>query len=77
MEYFEKKQVRLAAWPSQSPDLSIIENLWDSIKVKVRQRNLSDVEQLWTFFKEEFERFSDADISKLFESLPKRINAVD
>ena len=28
MEYFEKKQVHLmAAWPSQSPDLSIKENL--------------------------------------------------
>ena len=40
------------------------------------QRNPSDVEQLWTFFKEEFKRFSDADISMLFESLPKRINAV-
>ena len=45
----------MAAWPSQSPDLSIIEKLCDSIKEKVRQRNLSDVEQLWTFFKEEFE----------------------
>ena len=66
----------MAAQPSQSPDLSKIENLWDSIKEKVGQHNPSDVEQLWTFFKEEFERFSDADISMLFESLPKRIKAV-
>ena len=45
-EYFVNKQVRLLpSWPSQSPDLSIIENLRNLIKEKVRQRNPSDVDQ--------------------------------
>lgn len=77
INYLTNKLVRLLPkWPSQSPDLSIIENLWDMIKEKVRQRNPSDVEELWTFFKQEFEQVPDAYIFKLYESMPRRIRAV-
>ncbi len=48
-EWLKKKHIKILEWPSQSPDLNPIENLWIELKVRVAKshpRNLNDLERI-------------------------------
>ena len=76
-EYLRQKAVRiLKDWPAQSPDLNIIENLWQDLKLKVKDRNPVNVNDLWQYCQEEFDNISDEYVKKLYNSLPQRVKCV-
>jgi transposase len=48
-EWLNKKHIKILEWPSQSPDLNPVENLWRELKVRVAKcqpRNLNDLEKI-------------------------------
>ncbi|GBE84304.1 hypothetical protein SCP_0602820 [Sparassis crispa] len=62
-------------WPAQSPDMNLIEHVWDILDRRVRARNPqpSSVDQLWDALEEEWSRISSAQVQKLYGSMPNRV----
>lgn len=62
--------------PPQSPDLNVIEHLWDELKRRVRKRRPSNKEQLKKILLEEWQNISPIVTEKLVSSMPSRLKAV-
>ena len=76
-KYFHENNITvLQPWPAQSPDLSIIENLWQLLKERVTLRKPNNLEQLWKVAQEEWNRIPGEQIRSLYRSIPRRLNAV-
>ena len=65
-------------WPPQSPDLNIIEPLWSILEVQLRSRfpPPSSLKELEAVLTEEWAKIPLKTIENLYESIPRRINAV-
>jgi len=76
--WFVENDVDLLDWPPNSPDLSIIENLWDHLDRRIRARNPlpHSAEELWIALQEEWFAIDKGFIDRLYESLPDRVHAV-
>ena len=53
-EWLKKKHIKAQEWPSQSPDLNPIENLWRELKLRVAKRQPLKLKDLERICKEEW-----------------------
>lgn len=76
--YLEDKKIEVLPWPAQSADLNPIENIWYYLKVQIgrRERKPTSIHELWNIVLEEWERIPLELIQNLYESMPKRVEAV-
>ena len=44
--WFQRKNIEVFPWPSQSPDLNPIEHVWEEMKTKMENRTCKNVEEL-------------------------------
>jgi len=79
--YLNEQEFKVLSWPSQSPDLNPIENCWSHLKSKIYsfEKPATGLKELWERIEEEWEKISkDTNdyIEKLYESMPRRMEAV-
>ena len=53
-EWHWEKYLNVHEWPSQSPDLNLIEHLWRDLKIAVQQRSPSNLTELERIYREEW-----------------------
>lgn len=77
-EWFQENHINVLPWAPSSADINIIEHVWDRLDRQVRSRNpLPQTEdQLWAALLEEWAKLDVEFIQKLYESLPRRVQAV-
>lgn len=75
-EWFKSHRINVLEWPSQSPDLNPIENLWKHLKIKVGERGPSNIKELEEICIEEWGKISPDVCKNLISSYKRRLEAV-
>ena len=74
--YLDEKQILKIKWPPQSPDMSIIEDIWNEMKFRIRGKVYKNKEKLWKDLQREWKLISKEFVRNLYESLPRRVHAL-
>lgn len=78
-DYLEDNNINLLRWPAQSPDLNIIENVWQILKEEVGDLNhvgKNEVDELIRIIKTSWDRIRNDRpeiITNLYASIPDRL----
>ncbi|KAK6297180.1 hypothetical protein J4Q44_G00317630 [Coregonus suidteri] len=75
-EWLRKKHLKVLEWPSQSPDLNPIENLWREMKVCIVQRQPRNLKDLEKVCMEEWAKIPAAVCANLVKTYRKRMISV-
>ena len=75
-EFIAENGIRVIDWPSNSPDLNPIENMWHMIKNNVEKRMPKNIEELKKFMVEEWDAISDETVNNLVLSMENRCKLV-
>uniref|UniRef100_A0A8L0DSZ3 Tc1-like transposase DDE domain-containing protein n=1 Tax=Oncorhynchus mykiss TaxID=8022 RepID=A0A8L0DSZ3_ONCMY len=67
VKWLKDKKVKLLEWPSQSPDLNPIDNLWTELKKCARARRPTNLTQLHQLCQEEWAKIHPTYCGKLVE----------
>jgi len=71
--FFMKHGVHVLDWPSNSPDLNPIENLWHWVKREVDKLETKSLEDLEQSFSEYLKKIPISLLQSLIESMKKRL----
>ena len=63
-------------WPSQSPDLNPIRNLWEELDCQVREGNFTNKKNLFAALHQKWKKIPIEKLIKLVNSMPQRCVAV-
>ena len=76
--WMEESGVDELDWPAQSPDLNLIEDLWDELEQRLRTRpsGPTSVFDLTNVLLEEWSKIPINSLLNLVDSLPRRVEAV-
>lgn len=69
-------ELQIMVWPSQSPDLSPIELLWDELDRKAKQRLPQNENMLWKYLQDAWQQITPDCLMNLIERMPRICNAV-
>ncbi|KAK3518299.1 hypothetical protein QTP86_003718 [Hemibagrus guttatus] len=72
-EWLRKKHFKVLEWPSQSPDLNPIENLWRELKIRVAQRQPQNITALEEICMEEWAKLPATVWKNLVATYRKRV----
>jgi transposase len=75
-KWLTDNQVKVLEWPSQSPVLNPIENLWAELKKRVRARRPTNLTRLHQLCQEEWAKIPPIYCGKLWEGYPTRLTQV-
>ncbi|KAK3561745.1 hypothetical protein QTP86_012992 [Hemibagrus guttatus] len=75
-EWLRKKHFKVLEWPSQSPDLNPIENLWRELKIRVAQRQPQNITALEEICMEEWAKLPATVCKNLVATYRKRLTSV-
>src|ERR1044071_4481568 len=75
MKTLDEHSIDSLPWPANSPDMNIIENLWDHLDREVHKRvpPPRNKKVLWKYLEEEWEKIDQKYIDSLYDSIPTRI----
>jgi hypothetical protein len=75
-EWFRRRRVTLMEWPSQSPDLNIIEPLWEELQRCLANKRTTNTAQKFAQLEEEWKKISQSTINALINFMPRCCQAV-
>lgn len=75
-QFLDKHVPETINWPSNSPDVNPMENLWAILKRRVEKRRPRNLEELEKFFHEEWQREDSSVINHLVSSMRRRCLAL-
>ncbi len=75
-EWLKKKRIKVLEWPSQSPDLNHIENLWRELKVRVAKRQPRNLYNLERTCKDKWDKIPPEMCANLAANYKKRLTSV-
>lgn len=72
--WLKQNGIKVLQWPSSSPDLNPIENLWDVLEDRMKKHHPKNKDELAQLLVEEWEKIDLSILQKLVSSVPSRLH---